>query len=143
MTIRATQPPTHSTTQPRMWTPAAFRSRCLELATTHGAGWESAAFSRQQEDATSGALIWLEVSVASSTIAGLRYPVRYDARHDSAACSCLAAVRGHPCWHAGVALAYGRRVVEERRQWTPQRALASLLDDERWLDNDAALEPSL
>ncbi len=51
----------------------------------------------------------------SATVARALYRVRYDAALDSATCACIAAQRGQPCFHAGVAIAYGRKAMTARR----------------------------
>ena len=90
-----------------IWTPATFRARALELMETHHAGWWSCqrvAF----ELTASMRLAWIEVAVPSATVASALYRVRYDTASDSDTCACIAAQRGQPCFHAGVAIAYGR-----------------------------------
>lgn len=89
------------------WTPEAFRARALELLATHPRVW---AYCRRlgYEVDDCGRLVWLAVAVPSATTVGTVYRVRYDVASDSAACNCLDAQRGQPCFHAGVALAYGR-----------------------------------
>ncbi len=97
-----------------VWTPATFRARALELMETHHVGWwfcQSVA----HRLTPSGELTWVEVAVPSATVARVLYRVRYDAALDSATCSCIAAQRGQPCFHAGVAIAYGRKALTARR----------------------------
>jgi hypothetical protein len=60
-------------------------------------------------------LAWIDVAVPSATVAGAVYRVRYDAASDSASCACVAAWRGQPCFHAGVAIAYGRVAIAAQR----------------------------
>lgn len=111
MALRVTYPPSSSS---RHWTPDGFRQRCQELMVSQRAGWWTGRSGGLQL-VSSDDLDWLDVSVPSARIEGLRYTVRYDTRTDGARCQCVAASRGQPCWHAGVALAYGRRAVELQR----------------------------
>ena len=108
-------------THPRhTWTPATFRARALGLVEriTQAGGaaraWRTGY--RQRE------LAWIEVAVPSATVASALYRVRYDATIDIATCTCIAAQRGQPCFHAGVAIAYGREAAATRRRMTVARA---------------------
>ena len=104
-----------------IWTPATFRARALELMETHSVGWwfcQSVAHGLT----ASRELAWIEVVVPSATVASALYRVRYDATIDSATCACIAAQRGQPCFHAGVAIVYGREASAKRRRMTVARA---------------------
>jgi hypothetical protein len=104
-----------------IWTPATFRARALELMETHHVAWWSChrvAF----ELTPSMRLAWIEVAVPSATVASALYRVRYDVASDSATCACIAAQRGQPCFHAGVAIAYGREAVAMRHRTVMAKA---------------------
>lgn len=104
-----------------IWTPATFRARALELMETHHAGWWSC--QRVAFQLTpSMRLAWIEVAVPSATVASALYRVRYDAASDSATCACIAAQRGQPCFHAGVAIAYGRAAAATHRRTAAAKA---------------------
>ncbi|HEU0028176.1 MAG TPA: hypothetical protein VFQ25_13765 [Ktedonobacterales bacterium] len=97
-----------------IWTPATFRARALELMETHSVGWwfcQSVAHGLT----ASRELAWIEIAAPSATVASALYRVRYDAALDIATCACIAAQRGQPCFHAGVAIVYGREAVATRR----------------------------
>jgi hypothetical protein len=79
-----------------IWTPAAFRARALELMETRHAGWWSGLFVAQGLSGA-GRLAWVEVAVESVTMAGAWYRALRGGER-----------RGQPCFHAGVAIAYGR-----------------------------------
>lgn len=152
-TTRTTNPMAraYTTNPPRLrpvWTPATFRTRALELMETHHASWwdgrcRAQAFTPEPEMA----LAWVAISVASATIDGLFYAVRYDAASDFATCDCAAGAAHQPCWHAGVGLDYGRRAADAQRALSgstgQQRALQIMRDHARWEDNDTAILPSL
>jgi hypothetical protein len=113
LTPHAPRPPASQRPQ-ATWTPATFRARALELMETHHVGWwfcQRVAY----ELTPSMRLAWIEVAVPSATVASALYRVRYDAASDMATCVCIAAQRGQPCFHAGVAIAYGREVAAGRR----------------------------
>lgn len=104
-----------------IWTPATFRARALELMETHHACWWSC--QRVAFELTPSMLLaWIEVAVPSATVASALYRVRYDAASDSATCACIAAQRGQPCFHAGVAIAYGREAAAMRHRATMAKA---------------------
>lgn len=134
--IRATMPSARE--QRHDWTPANFRARSLELMETHSAGWWSCRGTAHGLTAA-GELAWIEVAVPSATVTGLLYDARYDAERDVARCSCVAALRHQPCWHAGVAWAYGQRATEIQRSFL----LAGANYWTRVEENERAIWPSL
>lgn len=125
-------------TQPRVWTPETFRSRCIELMETHGAGWWSCRATAHDVRRDTGDLAWIEVAVPSASRAHTLYDARYVCATDMATCNCIAASRHQPCWHIGVAIACGRRAFATNREM-----LLNWGRQEAWEGNDAALKPSL
>lgn len=95
-------------------TMADARARSIELATARGetsCSWVARTLGWTL-DAHSGALVSLALAIHSAHDADTVYAVSYDARHDDAACDCLAARYGgrHGCWHRGLAIIKGRAV---------------------------------
>lgn len=118
---RPTLPPA---TSGRLWTPDAFRARCLELAEATDAPWWARAVpiyaGDQQPGAAKGAVVAVSVYMArrARNASYDTHPplyARYHVELDSATCeACAYGAKRQPCIHAGLAIIAGRSYLTSR-----------------------------
>lgn len=111
----ATTTRTSRTSGMRTWSANERRERSLELADERrelSGGMRAIHFISVELAPLSKTLVTIEVDVTSVRDAWTRYAVRYDVATDQAFCTCEAAQRCAPCWHAGQVVLYGRAAAD-------------------------------